>query len=77
VTEWLAGVALAALAFGLLVFRATLALSRRAGRARASLDEQARRLAEAERLLDALAEAPPDDPALLDSWRHRMRDRDP
>ena len=75
-TEWLAAVALVALITILAVFRAVVALSRRTGAAQNELAESARRLAEAERIIDRLAEAPPDDPALLDSWRERMRDRD-
>lgn len=76
-TEWLAGVALAAIVFGFVVVRLVVSISARAARTRETLADSARRLAEAERVLDALAEAPPDDPALLHSWRDRMRDRDP
>jgi hypothetical protein len=75
-TAWLAAVALVALVTILAVFRAVVALSQRTGAARNELAESGRRLAEAERIIDRLAEAPPDDPALLDSWRDRMRDRD-
>lgn len=73
-TAWLAGITLAALVVILAVFRAVVTLSRRTGRAQGELSESARRLAEAERIIDRLAEAPPDDPALLASWRERMRD---
>ena len=75
-TPWLASITLAALVVILVVFRAVVTLSRRTGAAQNELAESARRLAEAERIIDRLAEAPPDDPALLDSWRERMRDRD-
>ena len=75
-TAWLAAVALVALVTILAVFRAVVALSQRTGAARNELAESARRLAEAERIIDRLAEAQPDDPALLASWRDRMRSRD-
>jgi len=68
----LGGVALATV---LVLLWAVVRLGQRAGRSEAALDESARRLAEAERRLGLLSEAPPNDAELLAAWRLRVRDR--
>jgi hypothetical protein len=76
-TPWLAAAALVALGLGLAVLRTVVSLAARRGSAESELERADRLRSEAERALDILAQAPPDDEELLDSWARRMRDHTP